>query len=266
MSLRLSFVLTAALIAGLALGFSDAASSAYAENLVIPQLVPGKVLKIQATLRDGSHLLKVSDQQRLEYGPERVKSDYYIIGKNGKKQLVIERAERVRFNDKDEPFAVKDGKLMDLSKGATIAEEVYADFAIDNLGSRFVVSQLDPNMESSALFIKSRSGQKIATIIEGDGQHSTPIFSPHGDAIYFISTRSGIASWYGVNANGEGLRQITNQGLAPSDIAGARFVPVVANTEGMRFLDNDTLVYDAGAGEWWKINFKTAKAEALKEK
>lgn len=260
------FVLGAGVVASVVfIGLGMRGTGVYAENVVNEHVFPGKDAHVVTTLQDGSQLLRVSDVFFPDSSPEKVVSDFFRVSREGKKYPVAMQVEGVRFDKRGETFVVQDSSLIELGTKRVLAKGVLGDFAVDERGERFIVSkELEPGF--SELLLLGKNGEVLQPIVSGYAQYALPVFSPKGDAIYFISSQSGIVSWYGADASGAKVRQISNVGLQNSDVLGPHFVPVPQSTQGMRFLDNDTLIYDAGDGQWWQINFTTARAQRVEVK
>jgi hypothetical protein len=81
--------------------------------------------------------------------------------------------------------------------------------------------------------------------------------------VVFVSGRTSVASFFRTTVDGAEPVQLTNKGLSawllsqgePSD-----FVPPPVSNYAMEWVDENTLRYNAGGGEFWKLDVRTGEA------
>jgi len=89
-----------------------------------------------------------------------------------------------------------------------------------------------------------------ALVPDDGGFPSRPVWSPDGRAVAYVSSRTGVASWWVVDAGGgTPPRQLTNVGLAPGQGLGDGFVPPPWRP-GVALWADGWISWDAG-GEVW---------------
>jgi WD40 repeat protein len=104
---------------------------------------------------------------------------------------------------------------------------------------------------------------RVKEIADGPGVDAMPTVSPDGKTVVFVSGRTSVASFFRTTVDGAEPVQLTNKGLSawllsqgvPDD-----FVPPPVSNYAMEWVDNDTLRYNAGGGEFWKLNVRTGEA------
>jgi len=81
--------------------------------------------------------------------------------------------------------------------------------------------------------------------------------------VVFVSGRTTVASFYVTTVDGAQARQLTNQGLENWMLfegVPASFVPPPVSNHHMEWVSDDVLRYNAGGGEFWKLNVRTGQA------
>ncbi|MCK6511154.1 hypothetical protein L6R29_14420 [Myxococcota bacterium] len=114
-------------------------------------------------------------------------------------------------------------------------------------GSQLLFSQKQ-DMISQSLQIYDLQSKAIRQLLAQEPGLAQPIWSPRGDAVIFISTRTGIASLWRLDLSQTTPRQITNQGLSLGQGLPAQFVP--PPHLGRILWAGYWLVYDSGDALW----------------
>ena len=115
--------------------------------------------------------------------------------------------------------------------------------------------------ESSVAFIDMKGRVKV--LADGPGVDATPSISPDGKTVIFVSGRTSVASFFVTTVDGAEPKQLTNVGMDNTMLFGglpANFVPPPVSSHHMEWLSDDVLRYNAGGGEFWKINVRTGQA------
>jgi TolB protein len=106
---------------------------------------------------------------------------------------------------------------------------------------------------------------RVKELADGPGMDIMPTISPDGKTVVFVSTRTSVASFFRTTLEGVEPVQITNKGMSawllsqgvPSD-----FVPPPVSSYSLEWVNNDVIRYNAGGGEYWKLNVRTGEAFA----
>ncbi|WNG62432.1 hypothetical protein F0U59_02970 [Archangium gephyra] len=104
---------------------------------------------------------------------------------------------------------------------------------------------------------------RVKEIADGPGVDAMPSISPDGKTVVFVSGRTTVASFFRTTVDGAEPVQLTNKGLSAwllSQGEPADFVPPPVSNYAMEWVDDDTLRYNAGGGEFWKLNVRTGEA------
>jgi TolB protein len=115
--------------------------------------------------------------------------------------------------------------------------------------------------ESSVALIDMNGRVKV--LADGPGIDATPSISPDGKTVVFVSGRTSVASFFVTTVDGAAPRQLTNVGLESHMLFGGApegFVPPPVSSHHMEWVSDDVLRYNAGGGEFWKINVRTGQA------
>ncbi len=115
--------------------------------------------------------------------------------------------------------------------------------------------------ESSVALIDLNGRVKV--LADGPGIDATPSISPDGKTVVFVSGRTSVASFFVTTVDGAAPRQLTNVGLESHMLFGGApegFVPPPVSSHHMEWVSDDVLRYNAGGGEFWKINVRTGQA------
>ncbi|MDY7229338.1 TolB family protein [Hyalangium rubrum] len=115
--------------------------------------------------------------------------------------------------------------------------------------------------ETSVAIIDMKGNVKV--LADGPGVDATPTISPDGKTVVYVSGRTSVASFYVTTVEGEEPKQITNVGLENWMLfegVPASFVPPPVSSHHMEWVSEDVLRYNAGGGEFWKINVRTGQA------
>lgn len=114
----------------------------------------------------------------------------------------------------------------------------------------------------TAVAVSDLNGE-LRVIADSNGVDDRPSLSPDGKTVVFVSGRTGVASlWRTTLAGGEPV-QITNLGIQAGVARNGPpegFVPPPVMGDRVQWLSNDTLRYDAGGGEYWRVNVFTGTA------
>ncbi|QSQ23064.1 PD40 domain-containing protein [Pyxidicoccus parkwayensis] len=104
---------------------------------------------------------------------------------------------------------------------------------------------------------------RVKVLADGPGVDATPSISPDGRTVVFVSGRTTVASFYVTTVDGGAPRQLTNVGLDSTMLFGGPpkgFVPPPVSSHHMEWVSEDVLRYNAGGGEFWKLNVRTGEA------
>ena len=118
-----------------------------------------------------------------------------------------------------------------------------------------------PRHETSVGIIDMKGRVKV--LADGPGVDATPSISPDGRTVVFVSGRTTVASFYVTDVEGTAPKQLTNVGLDSTMLFGGPpkgFVPPPVSSHHTEWLSDDVLRYNAGGGEFWKLNVRTGEA------
>jgi hypothetical protein len=104
---------------------------------------------------------------------------------------------------------------------------------------------------------------RVKVLADGPGVDAAPSISPDGKTVVFVSGRTSVASFYVTTVDGAEPRQLTNLGLENWMLfegIPANFVPPPVSSHHMEWVSEDVLRYNAGGGEFWKLNVRTGQA------
>ncbi|WP_164015842.1 TolB family protein [Pyxidicoccus trucidator] len=126
-----------------------------------------------------------------------------------------------------------------------------------------LVMSADHKHETSVGIIDLKGRVKV--LADGPGVDATPSISPDGTTVVFVSGRTSVASFYVTDVDGAEPKQLTNVGLENYMLFGGPpkgFVPPPVSSHHMEWVGADVLRYNAGGGEFWKLNVRTGEAFA----
>jgi TolB protein len=104
---------------------------------------------------------------------------------------------------------------------------------------------------------------RVKVLADGPGVDAAPSISPDGKTVVFVSGRTSVASFYVTTVDGAEPKQLTNIGLENWMLfegVPASFVPPPVSSHHMEWVSEDVLRYNAGGGEFWKLNVRTGQA------
>ncbi|MFP2929008.1 TolB family protein [Pyxidicoccus sp. 3LG] len=104
---------------------------------------------------------------------------------------------------------------------------------------------------------------RVKVLADGPGVDATPSISPDGRTVVFVSGRTTVASFYVTDVEGAAPKQLTNVGLENWMLFGGPpkgFVPPPVSSHHMEWVGDDVLRYNAGGGEFWKLDVRTGEA------
>lgn len=104
---------------------------------------------------------------------------------------------------------------------------------------------------------------RVKELADGPGVDAMPSISPDGKTVVFVSGRTSVASFFRTTVDGAEPVQLTNKGLSAwllSQGEPADFVPPPVSNYAMEWVDENTLRYNAGGGEFWKLDVRTGEA------
>ncbi|HEX8823286.1 MAG TPA: hypothetical protein VF794_25380 [Archangium sp.] len=144
-----------------------------------------------------------------------------------------------------------------------LAQKVGGDLFPTAKGDALVATLMsnDEGHETSVGIIDLNGRVKV--LADGPGIDATPTISPDGKTVVFVSARTSVASFYVTTVEGGESKQLTNVGLENYMLFGgapATFIPPPVSSHHMEWLNDDVLRYNAGGGEFWKINVRTGQA------
>jgi len=144
-----------------------------------------------------------------------------------------------------------------------LAQKVGGDLFPTAKGDALVATLLssDEGHETSVGIIDLNGRTKV--LADGPGVDATPTISPDGKTVLFVSVRTSVASFFVTTVDGVEPKQLTNVGLESHMLFGgapASFVPPPVSSHHMEWLNDDVLRYNAGGGEFWKLNVRTGQA------
>lgn len=234
-----------------------------------PALAESRLAGLETELfekRVGRALLGAHQPLPPDSSPERLRQSLFELDADGKLELLADEVSSAAYAPDGAVLFVADDGLFEFARGEVrlITRPVLGDFAVDPLGQRLAVVRPDAEPDSWIELI-DRDGGHLANLSESSGPNAWPVFSPDGSAVFFLSGRTGVFSWFGVRSDGEGLTQITNHGLAPGpDVLGPDFVPPPASKPSIRFLSLSVVEYDAGDGIW-RLDLDSGKGAQVGE-
>jgi len=144
-----------------------------------------------------------------------------------------------------------------------LAQKVGGDLFPTAKGDALVATLLssDEGHETSVGIIDLNGRTKV--LADGPGVDATPTISPDGKTVLFVSVRTSVASFFVTTVDGVEPKQLTNVGLESHMLFGGApesFVPPPVSSHHMEWLNDDVLRYNAGGGEFWKLNVRTGQA------
>lgn len=144
-----------------------------------------------------------------------------------------------------------------------LAQKVGGDLFPTAKGDALVATLVmaDEGHETSVGFIDLNGRVKV--LADGPGIDATPSISPDGKTVVFVSGRTSVASFFVTTVDGAAPRQLTNVGLDNTRLFGGApegFVPPPVSSHHMEWVSDDVLRYNAGGGEFWKLNVRTGQA------
>lgn len=144
-----------------------------------------------------------------------------------------------------------------------LAQKVGGDLFPTAKGDALVATLLNNNEgHETSVGIIDLNG-RVKVLADGPGVDATPTISPDGKTVLFVSVRTSVASFFITTVDGAAPKQLTNVGLESYMLFGgapASFVPPPVSSHHMEWLNDDVLRYNAGGGEFWKINVRTGQA------
>ncbi|HZH76922.1 MAG TPA: hypothetical protein VEY88_12890 [Archangium sp.] len=143
-----------------------------------------------------------------------------------------------------------------------LAQRVGGDLFPTAKGDALVATLMGNEGHETAVGLIDLNG-RVKVLADGPGVDATPSISPDGKTVVFVSARTSVASFFVTSVEGEEPRQLTNIGLENYMLFGgppAGFVPPPVSSHHMEWESNDVLRYNAGGGEFWKINVRTGQA------
>lgn len=146
-----------------------------------------------------------------------------------------------------------------------LAQRVGGDLFPTAKGDALVATLLpaaDGEGHETSVGIIDRKGQ-VKVLADGPGVDAVPTISPDGRTVVFVSGRTGVASFFVTTVDGEKAKQLTNIGLENWMLfegVPASFVPPPVSNQHMEWVSQDVLRYNAGGGEFWKLNVRTGQA------
>jgi TolB protein len=201
-----------------------------------------------------------------DVSPGALRQQLFEQAEDGKLVLIAEEVAFAAYAPDGAILFVSGDTLFELDgrQRRPIARPVLPDFAVDPLGQRIAVVRPDAEPETWIELI-DRDGGHLAVLSEAEGVNALPCFSPDGASVYFLSGRTGVASWFGVHEDGGRLGQLTNRGLRPGpDVLGRSFVPPPVSRESLRFRSAAIVEYDAG-DLTWRVDLESGNGEPIEE-
>ncbi|MFY0526999.1 TolB family protein [Archangium gephyra] len=145
-----------------------------------------------------------------------------------------------------------------------LAQKVGGDLFPTAKGDALVATMAGSNDEGheTSVAIIDMNG-RVKVLADGPGIDATPSISPDGKTVVFVSGRTSVASFFVTTVDGAEPKQLTNIGMESHMLFGgapAGFVPPPVSSHHMEWVSDDVLRYNAGGGEFWKIDVRTGKA------
>jgi hypothetical protein len=114
----------------------------------------------------------------------------------------------------------------------------------------------------------------LNVLADAEGVDDRGSLSPDGVTVVFVSGRTGMASLFRTTIHGGAPVQLTNIGLTrpelpelsgdevdvAEDAAPAGFVPPPVSSDVVTWLSADVVRFDAGGGEFWKVDVRSGVA------
>jgi Tol biopolymer transport system component len=104
---------------------------------------------------------------------------------------------------------------------------------------------------------------RVKELADAPGTDAMPTVSPDGKTVVFVSGLTSVASFFRTSVDGAEPVQLTNKGMSAwllSQGVPADFVPPPVSNYAMEWVNNDVLRYNAGGGEFWKLNVRTGES------
>jgi hypothetical protein len=117
------------------------------------------------------------------------------------------------------------------------------------------------NETDGVVALTNRAGA-MKELTDGD----RPALSPDGRTVIFVSARTGVAGLYRTTIDGDEPVQITNANIEMGlerDGDPEGFVPPPVNGSRIAWVDAKTVRYDAGGGDWWKVDVFSGAATRM---
>lgn len=160
------------------------------------------------------------------------------------------------FVQQNRLFKWKDGyqkELLDKSTG---------DFAFAATGANIALVRLGREGDPTSIALVTSEGKvELELADDREGMLWLPIFTPKGEAIVYLSSESGFASFWRVDLDGTNRRQLTNLNIksGTGGVFSQDFVPPAERRESMRFVTDTRLEYASG-DETWQLDVETGEA------
>ncbi|MGC4120915.1 MAG: hypothetical protein QM765_41330 [Myxococcales bacterium] len=119
--------------------------------------------------------------------------------------------------------------------------------AIDPTGARVALVRRLPRGGSAIDLVELQGDGKPRQIVASLGFNNAPLFTPDGQALLFVSTRTGISSVFRVGLDGRDEQQLTNRG---SSAVGPGFVSPPEERSTFRF-DGSRFRWSASGARWY---------------
>jgi hypothetical protein len=182
----------------------------------------------------------------------------------GSETRIAERVGDARYAPDGAILYVQEDALFERKGGETrlLTRPVVPDFALDPAGRRIAVVRRGES--GTAIELLERDGTFDRELAPARGWNGLPLFTSDGEALVFLSSRTGVASFFRIDVNGERSTQLTNQTVrqAPEGF-GPDFVPPANSRRGMRWVEGPILEFDAGGGELWHLDVSSGAARRI---
>ncbi|MBI5548488.1 MAG: PD40 domain-containing protein [Deltaproteobacteria bacterium] len=145
-------------------------------------------------------------------------------------------------------LAVRKGALVELrgKRERILAKGLLAELAVDPTGRFAVVARMGDGEGTTLELLDLKDGKRLRRLTASRGYNTSPMFTPDGGAILFVSSRTGLSCLYRVGVDGQGEAQLTNAGKTVVD---PDFVPPMSRVAERRF-EGGLLLWSAGAQRW----------------
>jgi TolB protein len=145
-----------------------------------------------------------------------------------------------------------------------LAQGVRGDLSVlpEDRGLALTLLGPDGDEGETAIAVVDLSGE-LRVLADGEGVDDRPLVSPDGRTVVFVSGRTGVASLYRTSLDGEEPVQLTNTTIEAGverDEEPADFVPPPVDASRATWVTPDVLRYDAGGGEYWRVDVRTGAA------